>query len=227
MKNILKHLVIIPDGNRRWATGKGLPKVAGISKSGAYDNLKALISEAKDQGVQYFSLWGFSTENWERSETEKEAIFSLLRESIKRFREDASKNNLRFRHFGRKDRLPKDIIEGLKSLEKETEKCNGLSVQLLFDYGGRDEIIRAVNEAVKNGKKVDEKMFAELLDSKGIPDPDMIIRTSGEKRTSGLMPFQGAYAELYFVDKFFPEFTPVDLREAVKEFENRKRNFGK
>jgi len=129
--------------------------------------------------------------------------------------------------LGRKDRLPRKLVKALRKLEEETHDYSDFNVQLCLDYGGRDEIIRAVNKMLKSGvKKVDEKMFSDNLDSAGIPDPDLIIRTSGEKRLSGLLPFQSVYAELYFSDSYFPDFDALELRKAVKSFGNRVRRFG-
>ena len=224
---IPEHICIIPDGNRRWAKEKGMSGSLGHYKAGDYDNLEGLFSEARRLGVGYISLWGFSTENWKRDKKEVGAIFDLILKGIEKFRKDAKKNKIRFLHFGRKDRLPGRLRNELKELEEETKNYNDFTVVLCLDYGGRDEIVRAVNRIIKKGvKKVDEKEFEQNLDSKGIPDPDMIIRTSGEYRTSGLMPYQGTYAELYFTDVYFPDFDEKELRKAIEEYSRRQRRFG-
>ena len=141
--------------------------------------------------------------------------------------ETMKKNKIRLRHIGRRDRLPKELIHRIEKAERETEENGDFNILLCLDYGGRDEILRAVKSALDSGRKhIDEKAFAGFLDTKGIPNPDLIIRTSGERRTSGFMPFQAVYAELYFTDKYFPEFDASDLREAVREFGNRTRRFG-
>ncbi len=223
-----KHIAIIPDGNRRWAQEKGFESIKGIQRSGSYTHLKELFEVAKKENVKYFSLWGFSTENWKRPQKEIDAVFELISRDIEKFRQDAFKDNIRFRHIGRKDRIPNKFIDALNKLEDETKNFDNFNVQLCLDYGGKDEIVRAVNKIIKEGKtKIDEKMFSQYLDSSGIPEPDLIIRTSGEKRLSGFMPFQSDYAELYFCDKYFPDFNAEDLTKAVKIYGMRKRRFGK
>ncbi|MEK6854993.1 MAG: polyprenyl diphosphate synthase [Nanoarchaeota archaeon] len=221
------HVAIIPDGNRRWAKLKGMITKEGYSKSGSYENLKKLFDEARKMGVKYFSIWGFSTENWKRDKGEIDYVMNLIFRGLKKFREEVSKEEIRFRHVGKKDRLPKEIVNEIEKLEKESAHYKDFTVQLCLDYGGRDEIIRAVNKIIKDGKrKVDEKSFASYLDTPEVPDPDLIIRTGEERRLSGFMPYQGAYAELYFSEKHFPDFGPKELREAVNEFSRRARRFG-
>ena len=222
-----EHIAIIPDGNRRWARERGMEESLGHYKASSYESLKNLLMSAKDLGVKYVTLWGFSTENWKRSKGEIDFIFDIVKSNIENFRKDAHKNKLRFRHIGRKDRLPKDLVNELDKIESETKKYDKFNIQLALDYGGRDEIIRAVNKIVKADKKtVDEKDFYNYLDTNGIPDVDLIIRTGGEKRISGLMPFQGAYAEYYFTDIYFPDFSIKELRKAVQEYGKRQRRFG-
>src|SRR3972149_5938307 len=209
------HISIIPDGNRRWARSKGFEASYGHLKGGDYEHVRSLFLEAKESGVKYVSMWAFSTENWSRLKREKDAIFGLISDSIEKFRKDASKDGIRFWHIGRKDRLPNDIISHLSKLEKETENFKELNVLLCLDYGGRDEIIRAVNKAIKSGlNEVDESKFSEFLDTYNIPDVDLIIRTGGEKRSSGFMPFQSVYSELYFSETHFPDFDTRELRKA-------------
>ena len=152
----------------------------------------------------------------------------MIIENIRKFRKDEERRKIKFRHVGRKDRLPKELVIEIEALEKETKDNKGLNVQFFLDYGGRDEIARAAKKiADEKIKKIDENSFSKYLDTYGIPDPDLIIRTGGEQRLSGMMPFQGVYAELYFIDKYFPDFGPEELREAVEEFSNRQRRFGK
>lgn len=221
------HVAIIPDGNRRWATEKGLEPSFGHYKSASYDNVKSLLLEAKSLGIRYLSFWGFSTENWSRNQVEIKAIFDLVSDLIERLRKDAKENKVRFRHIGRKDRLPEKLVKQIIEFEEETKNYLDLNIQLCLDYGGRDEIIRAVNKMLRSGiKNINEETIKENLDTFDIPDPDLIIRTSGEKRLSGLMPFQSVYAELYFTDVYFPDFDALELRKAVEDFEKRKRRFG-
>ena len=222
------HIAIIPDGNRRWAKKKGYEGSFGHYKAGSYENLESLFKEAQRLGVKYMSIWGFSTENWERSKEEQKAIFDLILRGVEKFKKDSQKNRIRFRHIGRKDRIPKDLAQELIILEKETEQYSDFNVQLCLDYGGRDEILRAINKAITLGEKnLTEEDFSQLLDTSDIPNPDLVIRTSGENRTSGFMPFQAAYSELYFSPLFFPDFTNQELKKAIDEFGIRQRRFGK
>lgn len=225
---IPRHIAIIPDGNRRWATKRGLNILMGHKKSTTYERIIALLEEAEQLGIKYITVWGFSTENWRRDSEEIKNIFGLILKGLKRFRKEAKKNQIRFRHLGRKDRLPKKLIEEISKLEEETKEFDKFNIQLCIDYGGRDEITRAINKLLRSGvKEIKEDDLSRYLDSNDIPDPDLIIRTSGEKRTSGFMPFQSIYAELYFADVGFPDFGPEELRKAVEEFAERKRKFGK
>lgn len=221
------HVAIIPDGNRRWAKKKGMEEVKGHLKSGSYENIKSLFEESKRLGIKYLTVWGFSTENWKRSKKEVDVIFDLVTKDLEMFREEARENKIRFRHLGRKDRLPGKLLEEIEKLEEETKEYSELNVQLALDYGGRDEIMRAANKVLADGKNVeDENGFESYLDSRGIPDVDLIIRTGGEKRLSGFMPFQSPYAELYFTDIYFPDFGAEELRNAVEDFKSRDRRFG-
>jgi len=222
-----KHIAIIPDGNRRWAKKKGVAPQFGHYTSASLQHLRELFEEARKEGVFYLTLWGFSTENWKRNKIEINAIFDMILKSVNNFREEAQINKIRFRHFGRRDRLPKELVQALEDLEKKTKGYTDFNVQLRLDYGGNDEILRAINKILKKKiKKIDEKTFEENLDSAGVPPVDLIIRTSGEKRTSGFMPFQSAYAEFYFTDLHFPDFTASELKKAIDDFGNRNRRFG-
>jgi undecaprenyl diphosphate synthase len=221
------HIAIIPDGNRRWAREKGIHGSFGHYTAGSKEHIKELIKETKSLGCRYLSLWGFSTENWKRDAKEIKAIFDLVLKNIDSFYELAKEEEVRFKHIGRKDRFPKELRDALIKLENSTKDFERFNVLLCLDYGGRDEIVRAVNCVLKSGKKeISETDFSNCLDTKGIPDPDLIIRTSGERRTSGFLAFQAVYAELYFTNKYFPEFNAADLREAVKSFGKRQRTFG-
>ncbi len=226
-KTVPQHVTIIPDGNRRWAKKHGLDELEGHKKAGAYENLKLLLSEAEKIGIKYFTLWGFSTENWQRSKKEVDSLFELMKSLLVKIEDDLIKDNIRFRHLGRKDRLPKELVQVIDKLEERTKDFSDFNLQICLDYGGRDEIVRALNKAIKSGvSEIDEEDLKNYMDSAGIPDPDMIIRTSGEKRLSGFMPYQSVYSEFYFTDLHFPDFGPVQLREAVDEFSKRKRRMG-
>jgi undecaprenyl diphosphate synthase len=227
LKKIPLHVVIIPDGNRRWARKKGLNSLLGHVKAGSFENLNKIFNEAKNLGIKYVSIWVFSTENWKRSHKEIKNLFKIFYDRVKDLRKEVNKDKIRFRHIGRKDRIPEKLSFELKKLENESKNNSDFNIQFCLDYGGRDEIIRTINKILKlKIKKISEEFFLDNLDSKGIPDPDLIIRTSAEKRISGFMPFQSVYSELAFVKKNFPDFGPKDLRKVIKNFGERKRRFG-
>ncbi|MEM2960187.1 MAG: polyprenyl diphosphate synthase [Candidatus Bathyarchaeia archaeon] len=224
-------LAIIPDGNRRWAKKENKPILeghrAGINK------LKDLVEWCKDIEIDNLLIWIFSTENAGRSKEEVQNLFSLFDETIDKLEKEYDREKLkdvRLRFIGRKDMLPERIVEKAAKLE-EKMKEGKFNLALLIGYGGRQEIIDAANkliEDVKNGKleKVDEKSFSERLYAPDIPDPDIIIRT-GERRLSGLLPWQSVYSELYFIDKLWPEFTKEDLINIINDFRKRERRYGK
>ena len=222
-----EHVAIIPDGNRRWAKERGLAGAEGHKKAGSYENLKAIFEEARNLGVSYLTFWLFSTDNWKRDSKEIDSLFKLIIRFLKKFERDALKEKIRFRHLGRRDRLPKKLLNVIENLEEETKSFSKFNVQLCLDYGGRDEIMRAMNKVLKSGvKEIVEDDFVNYLDSSDVPDPELIIRTSGERRMSGFMSFQSAYSEFYFIDLHFPDFGPEQLREAIQEFAIRRRRFG-
>ncbi|MEK6928623.1 MAG: polyprenyl diphosphate synthase [Nanoarchaeota archaeon] len=224
---IPEHVAIIPDGNRRWAKEKKASPEFGHYTSSSFQHVSGLFDEARKIGIKYLTLWGFSTENWKRNSFEVKAIFSMILKNIKDFREEVHAKKIRFRHLGRKDRIPRNLLKELEKLERESKEYENFNVQLCLDYGGKDELLRAVNAILRKGfKKIDEEDFTHYLDSYGIPDVDLIIRTSGEMRLSGFMPFQSTYAELYFADVHFPDFNAKELRKAIKEFGRRHRRFG-
>jgi len=226
-EKVPKHIAIIPDGNRRWARDKGMIGSEGHKEGASYDRLFGLFEEAKDSGVKNLTLWIFSTDNWKRDKKEVDRLFNIINGFVEKLRKDAKKYGIKFKHIGRKDRLPMKLMKSIEVIEGETSNNDKFGVQLCIDYGGRDEIVRAINELIKNGKKeVCEDDLALELDSYGIPDPDLVIRTSGEKRLSGFMPFQSTYSEFYFVNMHFPDFDRHELRKAIEEFGRRKRTFG-
>ena len=221
------HVAIIPDGNRRWAKAKGLAATQGYSEAIKGDRMQQFLQEGKKLGLDCVSLWVFSTENWKRPEAEKKVLFGLFSERISELATVAQEEHVRIRWLGRRDRIAGELKSALERVEEETKDNDSLTFCLVLDYGGRDEIVRAVNKAVSAGEAVTEDSFNELLDTQDLPDPDLIIRTSGEHRLSGLFPWQGTYAELCFVEKHFPDFGPEDLAEAVNDFHDRQRRFGK
>jgi undecaprenyl diphosphate synthase len=227
---MLNHISLIPDGNRRWAVRNNLSILEGHSHALTSKKINFLFDEIIKQKIKYLSIWGFSTENWKRSQKEKKYLFKLLIKKIQQFIEDAEKNQIRFRHIGRRDRLPRELLAELSVLEEITKKYNLLNVQLCLDYGGRDETLRSVSSYCKkwgNSNHLTEEKFSAFLDTYEIPDIDLIIRTGGEQRLSGFMPWQSAYSELYFTKTYFPDFSVTHLRKAIEEFKKRKRNFGK
>ncbi|HEY4483003.1 MAG TPA: polyprenyl diphosphate synthase [Candidatus Paceibacterota bacterium] len=220
---IPKHVVIIPDGNRRWAKERGLMVWQGHKEG--IERTKELLKFIKDTEVEHITFWGFSTENWTRSADEVAWLMKAFTQAVKDLGKELVKDKISFRHLGRKDRLDPKLASGLADLEKQTAQFAGKTFSMALDYGGRDEIIRAAQKASKNGG-VSEESINEALDTAGLPDPDLIIRTSGEQRLSGMMPWQGVYAELYFTPLHFPDFTPDQMQLALAEYGNRNRTFG-
>ncbi len=227
IKQIPKHIVIIPDGSRRWAKEKKLPEVFG-HREGA-KKIKEFVNFLVNTETEHLTIWGFSTENWSRQQKEVDSLMKIFLNSIKEMAYECEKNKIKFRHLGRKTELSQEVLDALKKLETDTENYGPKNINLALDYGGRDEIIRAIQK-IKNIEqigKMNEENFGKLLDTKDVPDPDLIIRTSGEKRLSGILPWQSTYAELYFTDKHFPDFNRAQLSLAVEEYSSRKRRLGK
>ncbi|MBI2044642.1 di-trans,poly-cis-decaprenylcistransferase [Candidatus Pacearchaeota archaeon] len=220
----LTHIAIIPDGNRRWAKKNKTSIKIAYNNAIDYKRTKKIIESARKEGAGFFSIWGFSTENWKRSAVEREAIFKTIFKAIESFEAHIEKDKYKFICIGRRDRIPKYLALKIKSLEEKTKEFDRITIILAIDYGGRDEIIRAIKKS--KGVEVNEENFRHFLDTKDIPDPDIIIRTGGEKRLSGYMPFQSAYSEIYFINKLFPDFSSKDLKKIIKDFQERKRRFG-
>ena len=226
-----QHIAIIMDGNGRWAKKRGLPRKAG-HKAGA-ETFRRIANYCKQIGVKYLTVYAFSTENWKRSEEEVSGIMFLLENYLKEAIRDMEKNRFRFRVFGDISRLS----PGLQRLCRETmERSNAyadIQVNFCLNYGGRDEIIRAAKAFaadVAAGKRTADSLsetdFALYLDSAGVPDPELVIRPSGEMRTSNFLPWQSAYSEFVFMDVLWPDFTDEDLDAAIAEFNRRNRRFG-
>ena len=226
-----EHIAIIMDGNGRWARRRLLTKTAG-HKAGA-QNLRKLAEAANKAGLKYLSVYAFSTENWKRSPAEIEGLMDLLRGYIQEYIDDTNKNDIRVTVIGRRDRIAPDLREKIEYLESLTAKKQGLRLIIALDYGGRDEIFRAAvkfcracKEGGIAGDNIDEETFASFLDTSGIPEPQLLIRTSGEYRISNFMMWQLAYSELYFSDKLWPDFGFDDMMEAVRAYNARERRFG-
>lgn len=224
------HIAMILDGNRRWARARSLKPWEG-HKAG-YEAVEKLAYASRDMGVHTFTVWAWSTENWERSKEETDQIMNLFRKALKEKESEFHRDRVALIHLGRKDRLPEDIRRELTRIENDTAKYKENHVfNLAVDYGGRDEIIRATKKAIKSGIKsseLDEKSFEKFLDTynQPYPNPDLFIRTSGEQRTSGLLPWQMVYAEYYFDQTHLPDFSPEKLKEAILDFSRRRRRFG-
>lgn len=224
---IPQHVALIPDGNRRWAKERGLESSSGHYSASQFDHGMSLLRTARDAGVACFSIWAFSTENWKRDSKEVHAIFDLVENWLDRVSAELHENKIRFVHLGRNDRIPPHLAARIAKLVRETSQYTDFTFALCLDYGGRDEIIRTIGRMhAGHAQKLTESEFSSHLDSAGLPDPDLIIRTGGEQRLSGFFLYQAAYAELYFTETFFPDFGPDDLRRALNEFGHRKRRFG-
>lgn len=225
------HIAIILDGNGRWAKAKGMPRNYGHAQGSK--NVERICEEAYRIGVKYLTVYAFSTENWNRPKDEVDALMKLLRNYMKTCLKTAAKNDMKVRVIGDKTGLDEDIRNRIAELEEATKDNGGLNFQIALNYGSRDEIVRAVrrvSEDVKEGKvkpeDIDEKMFETYLDTHGIPDPDLMIRTSGELRLSNYLLWQLAYTEFYFTDIPWPDFTKEELVKAVEAYNHRDRRYG-
>jgi len=229
--NIPGHIAIILDGNGRWAQSKGMPRNYGHSKGSK--TLEVICEEAYRLGVQYLTVYAFSTENWRRAKSEVDALMSLLRNYMKTSLKIAKKNNMRILVIGDKTGLDQDLQDSIANLEEKTKDNTGLKFQIALNYGGRDEIIRAVNKIVKDresgiieNEQISEELFTSYLDTRDIPEPDLLIRTSGEMRLSNFLLWQLAYTEFYFTDIHWPDFNRDELIRAIEKYNSRERRYG-
>ena len=225
------HVAIILDGNGRWAKAKGLPRTAGHVQGAK--TVEDICEIAYNMGINYLTVYAFSTENWNRPDDEVKALMTLLRNYMKNCLKRAQKNNMCVRVIGDKSRLDDDIREKINDLEEATKNNTGLHFQIAINYGSRDEMTRAVKKVaakVVSGElkadEITEQTIENELDTAGIPDPDLMIRTSGEQRISNYMLWQLAYAEFYFTSVPWPDFNKEELEKAVQAYENRDRRFG-
>lgn len=220
-----QHVALIMDGNRRWARKNGIPQLEGHRRG--YGQSKVVIEECLALGIKHVTFWAFSTENWKRERKEVDYLMRLLEEKLAEEIDEFNRKGIRFVHLGRKDRVPKSVRELLEKAEEVTKGNQTLTVCMAIDYGGRDEILRALEKACAEGKTTwTEADFSLLLDTVGVPDPDFIIRTSGEQRLSGFLLWQCAYSEFLFTDTCFPDFGVEAFHEALEEFQSRQRRFG-
>ena len=228
---IPNHVAIILDGNGRWAKSKGMPRNYGHTVGAK--NVENVCKAADQLGIKYVTMYAFSTENWNRPDSEVKALMTLLENYLKTCIKTANKNNMRVRVIGEISRLSEKFQERIKELEKVSAENTGLNLTIAINYGSRDEIIRAVKRIsadVKEGKiaesDIDETLVASYLDTRDIPDPDLLIRTSGEQRLSNYLLWQLAYSEFYFTDVPWPDFDKKELEKAIEAYNKRDRRFG-
>ena len=225
MKTVPQHIAIIMDGNRRWARERGLPALAGHQKV-ANDILDPLVEHAANRGVKFITFWAFSTENWQRSKNEVSGIMRIFRHLLKRQLQRLHEKGVRIRAIGDISRFAPDIRKALEDGIEQTKNNKKITAIFALNYGGRDEIVRAIGKIQKNSELTEEN-FSQYLDTAGIPDPEMIVRTSGEQRLSGFLLWQSEYSEFYFPSWHMPEFTPEKLDRVLREYNKRQRRFGK
>ena len=229
--NVPQHIAIILDGNGRWAKAKGMPRNYGHAQGSK--NVEKICEEAWRMGIKYLTVYAFSTENWSRPENEVAALMKLLRNYMKTCLKTAAKNDMKIRVIGDIEPLDDDIKSRIRELEAATTDNGGLNFTIALNYGSRDELTRAAQKMAKDcaegkikAEEIDESVFETYLDTHGIPDPDMMIRTSGEQRLSNYLLWQLAYSEFYFTDVPWPDFTKEELVKAIEEYNHRHCRFG-
>ncbi|MBI4991024.1 di-trans,poly-cis-decaprenylcistransferase [Candidatus Gottesmanbacteria bacterium] len=224
--NIPKHIAIIMDGNRRWAKEKGLSSFAGHKKG--EEAIEPIVDTAIELGIPYLTFWAFSTENWHREKKEVSFLLNLYRENLDKKVDSFHRKNVRVNVIGNISMFPKDIQEKTKQWMEKTKNNKKITVNIALSYGGRDEIIRAINK-LSNQQiiQLTIKQFSNYLDTASQPDPDLLIRTGGEKRLSGFLLWQMEYTELYFTDIYWPDFTAEEFKKAIDEYCYRQRRFGR
>lgn len=232
MKEIPEHVAIIMDGNGRWAKNKGLPRSAGHAQGGKV--VERILEDARDLGIHYLTVYAFSTENWSRPADEVKALMKLLRDYMRTSIKKCMKNNVRTRVIGDRTKLDPDIIASIEALEDATKDNTGVQFTIAINYGSRDEMRRAVQtiaEEVAAGEmapdEVTEDLITARLDTRDLPDPDLLIRTCGEQRISNFLLWQCAYTEFYYTDKAWPEFDKAELQKALDAYADRDRRYGK
>ena len=232
MGNNLQHIAFIMDGNGRWATKRGLSRSAG-HKKGA-ETLQRIVKAASDMGVRYVTVYAFSSENWGRDKAEVDYLMNLLRQYLKTEVKEITSKGARIKVIGERAMLPSDIVDQITKIEEETKANDKLTFCIALSYGSRAEIVNAVKKAsamVTSGQikaeDIDEKMFSKLLYTSDIPDPDLLIRTSGEQRISNYLLWQISYSELFFTKTLWPDFNEAELKEIITDFQSRERRYGK
>jgi len=228
---IPKHIAIIMDGNGRWAQKRGLPRIIG-HKTGV-ESVREVVRVASELGVEYLTLYTFSRENWKRPKDEVMGLMNLLKRLLRIEVEELNRNNVRIKAIGRLQDLPDEVLEELERARRLTEKNDGLKLYLALSYGGRAEIVDALKKALKKWEEgklspdvIDEKSFRQFLYDPELPDPDLLIRTSGEMRVSNFMLWQIAYSEIYVTPTLWPDFRREELLKAIEDYSKRERRFG-
>jgi undecaprenyl diphosphate synthase len=227
LEGVPRHVAIIMDGNGRWAKARGLPRLAG-HRAGT-ENLRPVLEASAEFGIEILTIWAFSTENWRRPEAEIRGLLLILQQMIQRELKELHKQGVKLRHLGRLDRLPARLQKQVLEAIELTRNNDRIVLNVGFDYGGRAEIVQAVQQIIRAGipaDDVDESLISSYLYTAGQPDPDLIIRTSGEMRTSGFMMWQSAYAEYYITPTFWPDFDREELSKAIQAFAHRDRRYG-
>lgn len=228
---IPQHVAIILDGNGRWAKDKGMPRNYGHAQGAK--NVEIICREAWNMGIKYLTVYAFSTENWKRPQEEVDALMKLLRNYMVNCLKTAEKNHMRVRVIGDKSVLDEDIQKRIAELEEASENNDGLNFQIAINYGSRDEMVRAMKKMAADqeagklkSEDISEELFAGYLDTAGIPDPDLMIRTSGEQRLSNYLLWQLAYSEFYFTEVPWPDFSKEELEKAIEAYNKRDRRYG-
>ena len=229
--NIPKHVAIILDGNGRWAKSKGMPRNYGHTMGAK--NVETICEVAHHMGIKYLTFYAFSTENWNRPESEVNALMGLLENYLKTCIKTAAKNHIKVRIIGDISKLKESFQKQIRDLEEASKDNDGLNLQIAINYGSRDEMVRGMRKMAEriatgelNASDITEEVFEDYLDTAGIPDPDLLIRTSGEQRLSNYLLWQLAYSEFYFTDVPWPDFDKAELEKAVAEYQKRNRRFG-
>ncbi|MCX3066107.1 MAG: isoprenyl transferase [Cetobacterium sp.] len=218
------HIAIIMDGNGRWAKEKGMPRTYG-HKAGA-DTLRKILTSCGELGIKYLTVYAFSTENWKRAKEEVDTLMFLFKTYLKNEKKLLMKNNVKFLVSGRKEGVSKDLLEEISKLEEATKGNTGITLNIAFNYGGRAELVDAIKEIVKNNEKEITEETVEKYLYNQLPDPELLIRTSGEMRISNFLLWQIAYSEIYVTDTYWPDFNKDELIKAIESYQKRDRRFG-
>ena len=223
--SIPKHIAIIMDGNGRWAKAKGMPRIYGHREG--VKTVRKILKKAQSMNIKYLTLYAFSTENWKRPKEEVNGLMKLFKEYLKKEKKELDKNNVKLIFSGSREGVNKDLLEEMDNCVEFLQKNNGITLNLAFNYGGRREIIEAVNKVIaQNKEKISEEDFSEYLYHGEVPDPELVIRTSGEFRISNFLLWEIAYSEFYITEKMWPEFSEDEFENAVDYYRKKDRRFG-